>query len=186
MSCRVLQATKNCYLGIPENHRFGVPGRPGGVKIGPQRRLGPILEPLQLLEASWSGLGGLLERSWTALRPKKSPLDRLLAAPRGFPRQVSAILRAKRLPKRSPGGSQIGSWRRLELKVAKIIFEVPGHILCHLKRVQNGFRIASSTWKPSECLLEASWSAVGASWSGKNKVGIALGGSYRHFKTGFS
>ena len=82
MSCRVLQATKNCYLGVLENHQFEVPERPGGVKIGPQRPLGPILEPLQLLEASWSGLGALLERSWTALGPNKSPLDRLLAAPR--------------------------------------------------------------------------------------------------------
>ena len=82
MSCRVLQATKNCYLGVSENHSFEVPERPGGVKIAPRRRLGPILEPLQLLEASWSGLGGLLERSWTALGPEKSALDRLLAAPR--------------------------------------------------------------------------------------------------------
>ena len=82
MACRVLQATKNCYLGISENHNFEVPERPGGVKIGPRRRLGPILEPLQRLEASWSGLGGLLERSWTALGPEKSAPDRLLAAPR--------------------------------------------------------------------------------------------------------
>ena len=82
MSCRVLQATQNCYLGVPENHQFGVPERPGEVTIDPQRRLGPILEPLHLLEASWSSLGGLLERSWTALGLKKSPLDRLLAAPR--------------------------------------------------------------------------------------------------------
>ena len=86
------------------------------VKIGPQRPLGPFLERLGLMDASWSGLGDLLERSWTALGPKKSPLDRLLAAPRGFPREVSAILRAKRLPKLSPGGSTIG---RLELKTAK-------------------------------------------------------------------
>ena len=128
---------KIATLGSLKIINFGVPERPGGVKIDPQRRLGPILEPLQLLEASWSGLGGLLERSWTALGLEKSALERLLAAPRGIPREVSAILKAKRLPKRSPGGSQIGSRRRLQLKRAKsqnledvsrnsLIFKVPG------------------------------------------------------------
>ena len=137
MSCRVLQATKKCYLGAPENHNFEVPERPGEVKIGPRRRLGPILEPLQLLEASCSGLGGLLERSWTALGLEKSALERLLAAPRGIPRELSSILSAKRLQKRSPGESQIGSRRRLQLKRAKsqnledvsrnsLFFKVPG------------------------------------------------------------
>ena len=47
----------------PENHNFEVPERPGEVKIGPRRRLGPILEPLQLLERSWSPLGALLDGS---------------------------------------------------------------------------------------------------------------------------
>ena len=87
--------------------------------MDPRRSLGPFLERLGLMDASWSGLGDLLERSWTALGPKKSPLDRLLAAPRGFPREFSAILKAKRLPKRSPGGSKIGSRRRLEPKKKK-------------------------------------------------------------------
>ena len=72
---------------------FEVQRGPGGVKVGPQRPLGPFLERLGLMDASWSGLGDLLERSWTALGPKKSPLERLLAAPRGIPREVSAILR---------------------------------------------------------------------------------------------
>ena len=89
---------------------------PGGVKMDPHRPLGPFLEHLGLMDASWSGLGGLLERSWTALGPEKRSLERLLAAPRGIPRGVSAILRAKRLPKRSPGESKIGSKMRLELK----------------------------------------------------------------------
>ena len=80
---------------------------------------GRILVRLGVLETSWSGLGGLLERSWRALGPEKSSLERLLAGPRGVPREVSAILGAKRLPERSPGGSKIGSRRRLELKTAK-------------------------------------------------------------------
>ena len=80
-----------------------------------------------LLEASWTVLGGL----------RGYALERLLAGPRGIPRGVSTILRAKRPPKRSPGGSKIGSRRRLELKRAtsqnfedilgeNAIFEVPG------------------------------------------------------------
>ena len=135
---------------MPQIAVFEVPRGPGGVKMGPQRPLGPFLERLGLMDASWSGLGDLLERSWTALGPKKSPLDRLLAAPRGFPREVSAILRAKWLPKRSPGGSKIGSRRRLELKTAKsrkiedvsqnsLIFKVPGPHFWD----QNGSKIGS-------------------------------------------
>ena len=89
------------------------------VKMSPKWLPGGVLECHGLLEASWSRLGGLLERSWMALGPKESPLDRLFAAPRGISRQFSAILTAKKVPKRSPGGSKIGSRRRLELKRAK-------------------------------------------------------------------
>ena len=99
--------SKIATLGSLRVMNLEVPERSGGEIIGSQMCLGPILEPLQLLEASWSGLGGLLERSWAALGLEKSALERLLAAPGGIPREVSAILRAKRLPKRSPGGSQI-------------------------------------------------------------------------------
>ena len=52
---------------MPQIVVFEIPRWAGGGKIGPQRRLGPILEPLQLLEGSWKALGGLLERSWTLL-----------------------------------------------------------------------------------------------------------------------
>ena len=130
-------------------------GFQNGSKIDPGaswRALGAVL-------AAWWSPGGLLERfleplgaSWKALGPKKTPLDRLLAAPRGFPREVSAILRAKRLPKRSPGGSKIGSRRRLELKTAKsqnfedvswnsLIFKVPGRPFWD----QNGTKIGSQS-----------------------------------------
>ena len=54
------------------------------------------------MDASWSGLGELLERSRTALGPKKSPLDRLLAAPVGFPKGFSH-LEGQKAPK---GGAQ--------------------------------------------------------------------------------
>ena len=103
---------------MPKIVVFEVPRGPGGVKMGPQKPLGPFLERLGLMDASWSGLrpfGALLDGS----RTKKNLLDRLSAAPRGSPREISAILRAKALPKRTPGGSKIGSRRRLELKSAK-------------------------------------------------------------------
>ena len=68
------------------------------------------------LEASWGPLGAvkkatsakgglpgaygaLLDGSWGALGAEKGTLERLLAAPREIPRQVSAILAAKRLQK---------------------------------------------------------------------------------------
>ena len=50
---------------------FEVLRGPTGVKIGLQRPLGAFLERLGLMDASWSGLGDLLERSWTALGPPK-------------------------------------------------------------------------------------------------------------------
>ena len=81
--------------------------------------------------------GALLGASWGALVAEKSTLEWLLAVPRGIPRQVSAILGAKRLPKGRPRGSHIEAKRRLESKRAKplflqevsanfAIFEVPG------------------------------------------------------------
>ena len=78
---------------------------------------------LGALKKAWSAKGGLpgaygalLDASWVALGAEKRSLERLLAAPRGIPRQVSAILGAKRLPKGRPRGSKIESKRRLELK----------------------------------------------------------------------
>ena len=99
-----------------------------------------LLEPLGLLKASWSAPGGLLERSWRAPRSKKGALERLLAPPRGVPREFSAILEAKRFPKGRPRRSKIESKRRLELKMAKpenfedvlqnsLIFQVPRFLL---------------------------------------------------------
>ena len=76
------------------------------------------MAPKLALEASWRVLGGLflawsakgglpgaygalLEASWVALGAEKRSLERLLAAPRGIPREVSAILGARGLQIRS-------------------------------------------------------------------------------------
>ena len=78
---------------------------------------------LGALKKAWSAkwrlpvaYGTLLDASWGALGAKKSSLERLLGALRAIPRQVSVILRAKRLPKGRPRGSKIESKRRLESK----------------------------------------------------------------------
>ena len=92
--------------------------------------------PGGLLEASWRSLGALkkawsakwrlpvaygtlLDASWGALGAEKSSLERLLGAPRAIPRQVSAILKAKRLPKVSPRGFKMGSKIESGLKIVK-------------------------------------------------------------------
>ena len=84
------------------------------------------------------GFGGLLEASWSsqsrlvgegrasrgecgALGAEKSSLDRVLAAPRPLPREVSANLEAKRPPKGRPRGCKIESKRRLKLKMRIIL-----------------------------------------------------------------
>ena len=80
---------------------------PDGIKMAPKWIPGGLLERLGLLEASWSAPGGLLESSCSGSGSKKSALGRLLAAPREIPREVSAILGAKRLPKMRPRELQI-------------------------------------------------------------------------------
>ena len=94
-----------------------------GYQMGPGGVLEASWTPLGALKKAWSAKGGLpgaygtlLDASWGALGAEKSSLERLLAAPRGIPREVSAILGAKRLPKGRPRGSNIESKRRLELK----------------------------------------------------------------------
>ena len=77
---------------------------------------------LGALRKAWSAKGGLpvdygrlLDASWSDLGAEKSCLERLLATPRGIPRQVSAILEAKSFPKGRPRGSKMEPKRRLEL-----------------------------------------------------------------------
>ena len=71
---------------MPKTNIFEVLRDPRGSKIGPQRLLGPFLERLGLMEASWRPLGAVLGGSRT-----ESSLERLLAAPRGIPSEVSHI-----------------------------------------------------------------------------------------------
>ena len=115
-----------------------------GCQMGPGGRLEASWRSLGALRKAWSAKGGLpvdygrlLDASWSDLGGEKSCLERLLAAPRGISRQVSAILGAKRLPKGEPRGSKIETKRRLELKTRflqkplffqwnSLIFEVPG------------------------------------------------------------
>ena len=88
-----------------------------------------LLSSSRLSSSFWEPLGRLLggflepkiaeTGSWRPPGPKKNYIDRLLAGPRGILREVSAILRAKRLPKRTPKGWQIELERRLEPKIAK-------------------------------------------------------------------
>ena len=99
---------------------------PNGSKMAPKwppegswSPLGRLLAIVALCVPLFLPPGSLLERSWTPPGPIQSALERPLGAPRRISRQFSTILGAKRLPKRSPGGSQIGSRRRLELERAK-------------------------------------------------------------------
>ena len=102
---------------------------------------GRPLEPL--LEASWGALGGLRGR-------KKVLLNGSWRVQERFPRQVSAILGAKRLPKGRPRGSKIDAKKRLELKTRFLqkaafslwflmVFEVPGFLF----GCQNQYKMAS-------------------------------------------
>ena len=94
-----------------------------GANMGAKSALEASRGPLGALEAARSAKGGLpgaygalLDGSWGAIGAEKSALERLLATPRDIPRQASAILGAKRLPKGGPRGSKIEAKRRLELK----------------------------------------------------------------------
>ena len=142
------QASKVEPEWSPNEANMGPKWVQNGFKIDPWRPLGASWHPEGLLERSWRPLGTLLEGS----KMEKSALERLLAAPRGIPREFSAILRAKRLPKRRPRGSKIESKRRLELQMAKLqksytvrrilmILEVPG---AHFGG-QNRYKMASNS-----------------------------------------
>ena len=112
----VATSHRNCCKIVPKWSKYGCQMGPGGLLEVSWRSLGA-------LRKAWSAKGGLpvaygtlLDASWSDLGADKSCLEQLLAAPRGIPRQVSAILGATRLPKWGPRGSKIESKRRLELK----------------------------------------------------------------------
>ena len=81
----------------------------------------------------------VLENADILLEIKQGTFERLMAGPSRISRQFSAILGAKRLPKRRPRGIKFEFQRRLELKIAKpqnlmnvsqnsLIFKVPSFV----------------------------------------------------------
>ena len=147
--------------------------------------------PKRLLEATWGCPGsaqaafGLLEASWRALGSlrsrKKSALDSLLGALRRLPRQFSAIIGAKRLPKWGLKCAPNGVRKRLRLKMLKtrksctvqrisMIFLVPethyGSKVGSKKVSKTGSRhrrLLKASWKPLGSLLDRSWSLLARS-----------------------
>ena len=63
--------------------------------------------------------GTLLDAFSRALGAEKSSLEQLLAAPRGFPREVSAILGAKGVPKGGLKWDQNKVQKGFKLKMTK-------------------------------------------------------------------
>ena len=116
MTNMVATSLRNGSKMVPKWYQHGWEMGPGGL-------LEALWRPFEDLKKAWSAKGGLpgadgalLDASWGALGAKKSSLEQLLAALRGIPRQVSAILGAKRLPKGRPRRPKIEPKRRLELK----------------------------------------------------------------------
>ena len=151
---------------------------PNGSQIGPGGLLEGSWRSLGALKKAWSAKGGLpgaygalLEASWVALGAEKRSLERLLAAPRGIPREVSAILGAKGVPKGGPKWVQNKVQKRFKLKMTKsqnlkdvsrnsLTFQVPGSPFRVPSGVQNGGQNGVSTLKAPESLLDGSWSAL--------------------------
>ena len=146
------------------------PDGPGAILELPRSLLGPRGVTPNSLESSWGLLG-----------PRKSALQRLLSAPKRFPRQVAAIIRAKKLPKWSPEGSQIKLERRLEPKSAKpqnlmevsqnsFDFEVHWRSLRGQHRSKMGSQRWSSAHEAARSFFKASWDALGDLRSRKKVV----------------
>ena len=149
---------------------------PNGSEIVPKRlqnrsrsRLGGLLAMVPLFGPFFCTPFGLLERSWTPPGPIQSALERLSDAPRRVSRQVSAVLGSKRLPKRSPKGSQIEPRRRLILKTwflqkqrflraFSLVFEVPGSLL----GAKSGSKMRSESRPRRRGPRKASWNPLGA------------------------
>ena len=84
-----------------------------------------------------------MEGSWGPLEPKTSALDSLLGAPSTIPRQLSAIIGAKRLPKWAPGGAPKEVQNRIGLKMLKSVQ------LVHRTQDLNDFPVLrGSLWLP--------------------------------------
>ena len=120
-----------------------------GSQIAPRSPLGTSWPPEGLLEWSRGPLVAVWEASWALLERVLQASWALLGVSWALLRRSWRLLRAKSFPKLSPGGSQIGCRRRLELKMAKPcflttvygivrIFEVPGHHFVTYNRSKMG------------------------------------------------
>ena len=144
--------------------------------------LGGNLEGSRICSGGLSPLGRLLERSWRALGPKKRSPRRPWTALKKVPREVSALLGPKGLPKVRPNEVQNAVQKRFRLKMLKsenphtvhricLIFKVPGAHFGYKNWVQNGVQNGISMLMALESLLRTSWSALGALRSRKKEVG---------------
>ena len=112
------------------------------------------------------------------LRAHAKKKERLWVGPRRTPREIQAILGAKRFPKGSPRGSKIETQRRLELKtrflqkvmfvLISLDFDVPGALFWMSNLIENGFGLQLGCVMAAEGLLNGSWSALGGLRSRKN------------------
>ena len=109
-----------------------LPGRPRGSREasreasqggpeGPGEALEASWMPLGAPKPGWSAKAGASRGECGAPGAEKSSLDRVLAAPRPIPREVSAILDVKRFPKGRPRGPKIESKGPLKLKMRILI-----------------------------------------------------------------
>ena len=100
--------------------KWGPKWTQNGSQMALRRSLGAPGPPEGLLERSWRPLGAVSDASWALLERAWKPLGRswvyLVRSWGG----LGGVLRAKRLPKLSPGGSQIESRRRYKLKTRSL------------------------------------------------------------------
>ena len=141
--------------------------------------LGDSLECSDICSGGFLPLGGLLERSRGARGPKKSNPGGPWTALKKIPREVSALLGPKGLPKGGQNWAQNDVQKRFKLKMLKsenphtvhricLLFKILGARFGSQSGVQNGIQNGIATLKALKSLLEASWNSVGALRSQKN------------------
>ena len=109
--------------GVPESSQnirgtsiWGPKWRQNGSQMAPRKPLGASWPPKGLLELSWRPLGAVWVASWALLGWSWRSLGRPWACLGRSWGGLGGILRAQKLPKRNPEGSQIGSRRQSKLK----------------------------------------------------------------------
>ena len=106
---------QSCIPIGPTWSQKGAKRKPKWCQHGSWRLPGAVQDLLRRPLSSWRPLGMLLESCWL----QKNTLDRLLEALGRIPRQLSAIIGTKRVPKWTPGGGQNGVQNRVWLKMPK-------------------------------------------------------------------